>query len=36
MGMASALAVNIFLIVALVSGISFARTRMLEEVSRGM
>jgi len=36
MGMASALAVNIFLIVALLSGIGFARTRMLEEVSRGM
>jgi len=34
--MASALAVLIFLIVILVSGISFARTRALEEVSRGL
>lgn len=34
--MASALAVLIFLIVILVSGVSFARTRALEEVSRGL
>lgn len=34
--MASALAVLIFLIVIIVSGLSFARTRALEEVSRGL
>jgi len=34
--MASALAVVIFVIVILISGISFARTRALEEVSRGL
>ncbi len=34
--MASALAVVIFVIVILVSGISFSRTRALEEVSRGL
>ncbi|RLE30881.1 hypothetical protein DRJ54_01750 [Candidatus Acetothermia bacterium] len=34
--MAAALGVIIFLIVALISGISFLRTRALEEVSRGL
>jgi len=34
--MAAALGVIIFLIVALISGISFTRTRALEEVSRGL
>lgn len=34
--MAAALGVIIFLIVALISGISFARTKALEEVSRGL
>ncbi|MGC9529186.1 MAG: maltose ABC transporter permease MalF [Candidatus Bipolaricaulaceae bacterium] len=34
--MASALSVVIFLIVAIISGISFSRTKALEEVSRGL